>query len=82
MQERVEQVALTEEPKIDDISKKDEKKTPSTETSISTIDNQSDDLTLRAAMYGVLFQSYADQVCCCFVLMAPRSNACFCGFAH
>ena len=22
-----------------------------------------DDLTLRAAMYGVLFQSYADQVC-------------------
>ncbi|XP_025093435.1 cilia- and flagella-associated protein 46-like isoform X2 [Pomacea canaliculata] len=61
IEERVEQVALTEEPKIDDINKKDEKKTPSTETSISTIDNQSDDLTLRAAMYGVLFQSYADQ---------------------
>ena len=32
-------------------------------TGISLFDDTTDDRTLRAAMYGVLFQTFADKVC-------------------
>ena len=59
-----EEVKPEEEPNIDDNKEEGDpnKKFPLTKPKHGIIGKPSDDLTLRAAMYGVLFQSYADQV--------------------